>query len=62
MEELDKAIKQLQTALNNINKAEEKAFNNHQDDLSDDLENISDEVSSIKSKLHILNCKVKYIH
>lgn len=57
---LEKAIKQLKQAMKNIDNAEEIAFRNHKDGMSDGLEKDAIEVAKIADELHILNCMVKY--
>lgn len=57
---LETAIKQLKQAVKNLDKAEEIAFRNHKDKMSDGLEKDSLEVCKIADNLHILNCMIKY--
>lgn len=57
---LETAIKQLKQAMKNIDKAEEIAFQNRKDKMSDGLEKDAIEVAKIADNLHILNCMVKY--
>lgn len=57
---LEIAIKQLKQAMKNIDKAEEIAFRNRKDKMSDGLEKDAIEVAKIADNLHILNCMVKY--
>lgn len=57
---LETAIKQLKQAMRNIDKAEEIAFQNHKDKMSEGLEKDAIEVAKIADNLHILNCMVKY--
>lgn len=55
---LETAIKQLNQAKKNINKAEELAFYAHNFKMSDGLEEDSLNVSKIADSLHVLKCFV----
>ena len=57
---LETAIKQLKQAMKNIDKAEEIAFQNRKDEMSEGLKKDEIEVAKIADNLHILNCMVKY--
>lgn len=57
---LETAIKQLKQAMKNIDKAEEIAFRNRKDEMSDELEKDAIEIAKIADNLHILDCMVKY--
>lgn len=57
MEELRKAQKQLKQALENIKKAEEKLYNNHESDLADKAESMEFEIVRIMGGVEVLNMK-----
>ena len=60
IKDLETAIKQLKQAIKNIDKAEEIAFRNHKDAVSDLLEKDSLEVAKIADSLFILKCMTDY--
>lgn len=57
---LEIAIKQLNNAIKNIEKAEELAFNSHEDVLYKDLNKHYIETAKAKDGLFILSCMVKH--
>lgn len=57
---LEIAMKQLNNAIKNIEKAEDTAFANHEDALYEDLKRHYLEVAKAKDGLFILSCMVKH--
>lgn len=57
---LSKAYKQINQALKNIEKAEDVAFQNHEDNLYEDLQRHNLDIAKANDALYILNCIVKH--